>query len=704
MATRDPFVLKVPLDHRDLTGLARDDKVKVVARAADGSTSSTTVTVGGREASEAELTFRTNPGRLKVALGPADADDHQILDAETLGISVPARMWEDLKKITVAPIKIGPFHWGWWKRWCRTITIKGRLVCPDGRGVPGARICVDDIDRWFIWTSRDEVACTVTEPDGSFSMTFRWCCGLYPWWWWFRVRPWALDDILANQVGRVLDQFPDVRLDVPTTQPSLGTFARLLERQDRELAAIARQPLSELDPGTLDKVRDQLVKVLPASPELERLAIWPWLPWSPWRDCRPDLVFRAVQDCGRGPVTVLYETVNQTRWDVPDELEVTLVANSEACCLPVPPEEDCLILDSVCGHGMHHVAGNAGAPAGTPSDVEGYLVTYTDGVDQKLDIPFGGSVPIRQNPSDLVGIDYYAFEHSTDGGLTWLPLPFGAAASFSRYWQLFPGPIVGSEPFTPVTVGAYQVYETRRHFEDTHYGDWSPGGSRYWMSTNYDLLLPLDSTKLADGRHHLRVVQFTKTGPEEFTGPEPVLGCDKETQANCVLVIDNRAITALGHDPSHNCGGGVHLCTVEPDTAIGAVLLDGVEVAPCDTIKPERGSMTEIEFEVTDPDGHLGWFTLTSHYGTSGLVDLLALGTLTCISGGPDASSYADALAGGATRPVWGGGTFRLRIPARVAFPVPCCYLLRLEAGKRTLENCTQWVRNASEVTLGIGV
>ncbi|NMD45566.1 MAG: hypothetical protein GYA85_02195, partial [Propionibacterium sp.] len=64
MATRDPFVLKVPLDHRELTGLARDDKVKVVARAADGSTSSTTVTVGGREASEAELTFRTNPGRL----------------------------------------------------------------------------------------------------------------------------------------------------------------------------------------------------------------------------------------------------------------------------------------------------------------------------------------------------------------------------------------------------------------------------------------------------------------------------------------------------------------------------------------------------------------------------------------------------------------------------------------------------------------
>jgi hypothetical protein len=82
----------------------------------------------------------------------------------------------------------------------------------------------------------------------------------------------------------------------------------------------------------------------------------------------------------------------------------------------------------------------------------------------------------------------------------------------------------------------------------------------------------------------------------------------------------------------------------------------------------------------------------------------LAGGTLTCISGGPDASAYADALAGGAIRPTWGGGVFRLQVPTEVAFPVPCCYLIRLEASKRTLENCAQWVRNASEMTLGIGV
>jgi len=39
-----------------------------------------------------------------------------------------------------------------------------------------------------------------------------------------------------------------------------------------------------------------------------------------------------------------------------------------------------------------------------------------------------------------------------------------------------------------------------------------------------------------------------------------------------------------------------------------------------------------------------------------------------------------------------------------VAFPIPCCYLLQLEAYKRTFESCTQNVRNISEMTLGIGV
>ena len=182
-----------------------------------------------------------------------------------------------------------------------------------------------------------------------------------------------------------------------------------------------------------------------------------------------------------------------------------------------------------------------------------------------------------------------------------------------------------------------------------------------------------------------------------------MLGCDKETPASFVLAIDNRVISPIGHDPSHNCGAGVHTCTTEPDTHILSVRVDGVEVGPCDTIKQSDGEV-EIDFLVTDPDGHLLSYGLSSHYGTSGYVDLTTIGQRDCLSGGPDARTYAEALALGATRPFWTGGKFRLTVPAHEAFPVPCCYLLRLEAYKRTLESCVQDVRNVSEMTLGIGV
>ena len=703
MPSRTPYTLSVPLDASAITHSEADGPVKVVARGADGSVASTVVDLRDRAEATAKLGFAADPGNVKIAVGPATATDDHILTADTLGAHVPGRLWIDTTSLTLTPIKIGPWYWGWWRRWCRTITVRGRLVCPDGGAVPGAVVTAYDIDSWFIWTSEQQVGTATTGPDGSFQMTFTWCCGYYPWWWWFRVRPWVLDPVLADHLHRTVELDRGERLGAPTANPSLSVLAPLLDGQDR---FSGRTDLASLDPKILDELRGQLVSRLPVVPELEKLQIWPWAPWTPWFDCTPDLIFKATQDCGRGEVQVYTETVTDTRWNVPDEFDVVLVATSAACCRPVDdPEDDCLIVDQVCSVGMHHVAGNHGAPV-APAAVTGYEVTTVDGVDEALDRPFGGTVPVSQNPSDLVGVDYYAFEHSTDGGATFNPVPAGTSAAFYRSWMLFPGPTTGSELFAPVVVGPYEVYETRRHFEDTHYGDWSPIGDRFWLSTNYNLLSPLASAQLADGVHHFRVVQFTQTAPGEFEGPEPVIGCDGETQAGFVLAIDNRSISPVGHDPAHNCGGGVHVCTVEPDTHILAVRVNGVEVGPCDTIM-SRDGLTEIEFLAEDPvDGHLGHFALTSHYGTSGLVDLLGApgATLVSLSGGPDASSYADALAGGATRPTWHGGRFVLTLRTGLAFPEPCCYLLRLEAYKRTRESCETHVRNVSEITLGVGI
>ena len=696
------YVLDVSLDLRSIADKHTDDRVKVVAEAADHRVVSTEISVGELEAGPVRLRFDEHPGAVRVAVGPVEAEDRHILDGDTVRTTVPSSMWSDLTKINIKPLVVGPWYWGWWKQWCRTITVEGRLVCPDGRPVPGATVCGYDIDWWFIWSSKQQVGCATTAADGTFTLKFTWCCGRYPWWWWFQMRPWTLDDTLSDLVRRRLGSDVTLPLGPPTGQPSLSVFERLLSDHGKGLIGERGRLLAELDPEQLETARTVLVKTLPEAPELENLQVWPWAPWNPWRDCAPDLVFTASQDCGRGPVTVLDEGPSSTRWDIPDQLQVTLVASDLACCRPDDHGDDCLIVDQVCSHGMQLVAGNLAAPA-TPTEVAGYLVTTTDGVDQMLDAPFGGSVPVYQNPSDLLGVDYYALEHSVDDGLTWLPLPAGVAAGFSRTWMLFPGPSTGSASFATIPVGAYEVYQTRRSFQDTTFGDWDPVGDRFWLSTNYDLVSPLDTTKLADGVHRFRVVEFTQTTPGEFSGPTPVLGCDGQNPAGFVLAIDNRVISPIGHDPAHHCGAGVHTCTAEPDTHILSVRVGGVEVGPCDTIALSDGAV-EIDFLAHDPDGHLGSISLTSHYGVSGLVDLTAAGTVVSLDGGPDATTYAAALAGGAVRPTWAGGPFRLTVPAAVAFPTPCCYLLRLESYKRTITNCVQNIRNVSEMTLGIGV
>lgn len=691
-----PRTIAVPVDVTDVDDLAADDRLRVVARTGDGGIVTTDVAASELARGPVELELPDDPGRTTIAVGPVDADPELVLDADTPRVTIPAHRWRD--DLRLEPIQVGRWHWGAWRRWCRRITVRGRLVCPDGSPVPGAEVCAYDVDWWFLWSSQQQVGCTTTGPDGTFSMTFTWCCGLYPWWWWFRSRPWRFDPVLADLVRPRLDQVRGAKLAPPTVQPSLAMVGDLLER-DADLPS-PRTPLAQLDPDTLEALRPRLLERLPSAPELERLQVWPWAPWRPWLDCTPDLVFRATQDCGDGPVVVLEEDPRDVRWNVDDVVHVTLVATDEACCRPRGQEEDCLIVDRFCSVPADHVAGNAGAPA-APAAVTGYRVTAADGVDQRRDQPFAEGVTVWHAPSDLDGVDFYAFEHSTDGGATWDPLPAGAARPFIRRWMEFSPFDVGNETFGLQPVGPYEVHETRRHFEDTHYGDWAPGGDRFWLSTNHDLLLSLDAAVLDDGLHHLRVVQFTETAPGQFEGPEPVLGCDGE-QATFVLRVDNRVVDAIGHDPTHACGDGVHLCTVEPDTHILAVRVDGELVEPCDSIDADGAATVEIDFLARDPDGHLGSIHLSTHWGNSQAEVLTGTGTLVSLDGGPDAWDYAGALLDGAVRPTWTGGRFRLTVPADVAFPEPCSYLLRLRAHKRNIRGCSTTFWNDSEMTLAV--
>ena len=687
------FVLDVPLDASRIEG-AGDQPLKVVGRAKDGSVVSTLVVLGADGRGSATLRFDTAPGAVQVAVGPQDATDEELLAAETIGARIPTVAWGRQKRLKIAPLDISSWHWGRWLRWCRTVTVRGRLVCPDGRPVPGATVCAYDVDWWFIWSSTQQVGCATTALDGTFEIKFRWCCGVYPWWWWFQQRGWQFNSVLSDQVAAALAQVPDLPIAPPTAHPSLAPFARLLGRD--------AVPLQKLEPKDLDAVRESLLPQLPAAPELERLQVWPWAPWTPWRDCNPDLIFRATQNCRGRTAVVLDETVKDTRWNTADVVDVTLVANEQACCLPDcgdgPCESDCLVVSEICGNPIDQIGGNLGAPVGP----DGYLLPG--------DNPFAGIVAVDKNPGDLLGVDYYAVEHSVDGGASWNPLPAGASVPFKRQ-TIRPIAVIEDQDFTTTPFSGYELYETREHFEATHYGDWFPGpGQRQWLSTNYSLLIPIDTTTLADGLHDFRVLGFTDAGGGVFKGGEPVPVCAGEGAASFRIQVDNRVVTPFGHPMAHNCGAGVHTCTTEPDTHILEVRINGVPVGPCDTVNAREGTL-EIDFLVTDPDQHLGWYSLTSHYGNSSVVDLVAAGSLSG-GGGIVGPTYAQALTQGAVRPFWAGGTYTLKVDVATAFPIPCCYLLRLEAGKRTLVggggpygfSCGGDFRNASEITLGVGV
>jgi hypothetical protein len=109
---------------------------------------SETVVLGKRRAGEVVLTFAERPGPLQVFVGPARATDEELVNSQTITVDVPGRAWT-AGELRVSPILIAPYFWWWWQRWCREYVVRGRVVCADGRPVPGADVCAFDIDWWF---------------------------------------------------------------------------------------------------------------------------------------------------------------------------------------------------------------------------------------------------------------------------------------------------------------------------------------------------------------------------------------------------------------------------------------------------------------------------------------------------------------------------------------------------------------------------
>ena len=356
------------------------------------------------------------------------------------------------------------------------------------------------------------------------------------------------------------------------------------------------------------------------------------------------------------------------------------------------------------------------------------------------DQPYAGNIPISGIADCLDGYDYYEFEWATSPVGPWQAMPLAADGTVERSY--YDGALLPADPFVPVafpaqSIGTQNVYETPQHYE-ARTGSWA---DRAWFS-GYDLLINWQTMAAAnvptfsDGTYYLHLKGWKlNTATHLLENPKVFNICgDSSTPNYIVLTVDNRFV---GSGPTNSHGvacTSVHACTTEPDTMIIAIKILDISgalkttVEPCGIYNVSWPDQVQIDFVVSDPQGYLAQYHLKTHYGVNLVRDLLLLShTLSpgpawpgpgpvspALQVGPDyAAAFSIAQGGPGIRPSWSGGVIRIVLPATDqpgnltplgAFPISCCYELRLEAWKRTLVDCTDVFMNTSETSFTINV
>jgi hypothetical protein len=715
MAEGKEFVLEVPVDASQVSEFKPNQPVKVVAYTRQGETQESVLNFNAEGKATASFIFSAAPGPVKVALGPETVSAEELTNLQTISVDVPASSWAKARQVKLPSVVISSYYWRWWLHWCRSFKVTGRLICADGSPVIGATVTAYDVDAWWWWFSEELVGTAVTDFSGSFEIDFTRCCGWYPWYWW-NLRDWQVDPYLVKEIAAIVKQNPRIgRLPRAIPTPSLDVFQPLLAAAAKTtrsgvLANVAR-PATNLvdaavDPNALTGLREQLADLLPRE---FPLPIWPWYPWYPWQECGANLIFKATQVCSGQTNTIVAETIADTRWDIANDLSVTLTANDQACCAYQCgrdcPEGNCVVPSDIClGINVGSVAGNVGAPASTPAQVG----LYAPGVQDR---PFAGSVGIYGLISESIAVDYYEFEYATSKGGPYAPLPLAAAGGFDRQafvapssWPLVPFPVTQISDGTTT----HNVIETIAHYQANN-------GVQTWDSATHDLLIELLSLNtLTNGTYYLRMVGYLRPGytgnlaladTDNPSNPGVLLVCDKNPKDKkednwWVVTLDNQA--PVPSDPSGQpCG--LHICTDQPTSDILQLAIlhsngNSTVIEGCQTFTINCTDQLQIDFVAYDPDGYLDYYTLQTLYGVDLSVDLLALPATTfgpsplAPAWAPAASqvgaNYADALSEGATSPVWSGGSIRLTVNAAAAFPTTCAYLLQLNVYKRPIVNC----------------
>ena len=678
------------------------------------------------------------PPGVYITVGP-NVDEMDFLGLETRKLWVPPQKFKkftaDLRRAPKYKLAIPAYLFRRWLLLCRTFTITGKVVrrvetesgyCD--APVPGAIVHAFDVDCWWFWWKRDKVGTTITRPDGTFEIKFKWCCNL----WYPPLKPiWAINpDLLkyfTEAAKPIVGPIPREALKSPVH------FEEFLERVSTSPIPLpspkSREPATERfmvssSPETSEYAAGfskPAVGTLKDSMMIKELIpklklIYPPFPCWPLKskDCSPDIIFLVQQECGGAVNAVIYEDVFDARWNIPTSLNVTLFANEKACFIPCEelPPGDCLKFNWVNCYRVDKIGTNSGPP-----DLRGY---YDPGDG---DNPFAGIIRVRGLFGAGSDVDYFKVQYCYNGG-PFKDMPEDKLVGFSRAYYAPPpgaGPIMiakyNSVPFNPQLVDGKIVYKTIKKAEEENPlpAGWTWG----YLWNDVDTLFRWNSSGFpeGDGLYTLRLVGYewndkTKKLVNEQVMKTCALQLSKEERV--MIRIDNRDADdpIYASTEGRPCGTGtIHLCTYEPDcdfTAVDHLKIGDdkrgillTSVGPCDIIELSDDDKVVIHFNASDKDGHLLGYQMTAHWGENKVFNVLANGIL---DSDPDklvGPTYNQTFGGDQgvhrstlpptdpehDRPCWKGGNYKVTVKGD-KFST-CAYTLRLRVWKRTREHCT---------------
>ena len=692
------------------------------------------------------------PKGVRLLVVPADVPDDQVSAVANLQHYIAAAEFDN--EVATVNVSLSPELYLSWLRLCRTYTVRGRVVCRriiwDRHHHPkicispvrGATVTALDVDKILWFCHKEVVGSAVTDVNGFFEITFRFCC----WWWPWPPHLWELDLDLAGRIRELLERAP-LPGPIPRPEPELD-FAILSQLAESLTPAPTTFSLTETlpeSPDNLQEIGQAIAKQLPSA-ELHRLHVWPWYPYF---DCRPDIIFRVTQDCGEGEVVIYSEDCDDARMDIGTVLGgVTLVANEKACCAPCcddPPDGDCLVFYGVGCRTIYPITSIEQDPT---SPLAGYARPGTE------DRPFGRSIDLRGSFGSSSNADYYKFQYRRvePSPTGWIDMPADQMGTFKRsYWTGAGTPPYQMETVKPelmdptdLTIGFYKTIH--------RYREENPGLPTVVPPSNADMLgiwrtahltSSTETPLLKDGLYELQVIgyEYDET-TEQLTNEQILTLCpgeetDPNEASSMLLRIDNRTATWSI--------GSVHIDTSEPDCDyrnICAViknegLPDEACINACSIVRLSAGDTLTIHFEASDlfdpvhplhRGGHLSHYGLEAHWAESEKFNVLSVGALapdpTELVGPTYANTFIDTAAHPQAtyraslpasnpehdRPFWQGGNYKVTVT--VGAPVPgtshsvfetcCAYLLRLDVWKRTTSGCGIIHRNRCEFSFTV--